>query len=537
MPLPANTTPASTRERDKVRLLAIDVGTQSARAIVFDLAGQIIAKSQIPIEPYVSPEPGWAEQDPLLYWNSIGEACQALWAEGTVAPSEIDSLSLTTQRATMCFVDADGTPLRPAIVWLDQRQADVSERLRGAWSWIFRLMDVAGLKMTATIDTFRAEADSRWVAQQQPEIWNKTKKYLLLSGFLSHRLVGRFVDSVGSQVGYIPFDYKKCRWASPLSWHWNALPVQRTQLPDLVAPGDVLGTLTPSAAEHLGLSEGLPVIAAAADKACEVLGAGCTAGHEACLSFGTTATINTTQQQYREVTPFMPPYPAASPGHYNTEVQIYRGFWMVSWFKEQFAQAERERAAEQGLSPEQILEEIIRDIPAGSMGLMLQPYWTPGVRDPGLDAKGAIIGFGDVHTRAHIYRAILEGLAYGLRQGKERTEKSCKTKITTVRIGGGGSQSDTAMQLTADIFGQAVERPHIYETSALGAAMNAAVGRGYFPDHAAAAAAMSHRGTVFQPIAENTRIYDELYRKVYLRMYDRLAPLYKDIRQITGYPA
>lgn len=526
-----------TTDREAVRLLAMDVGTQSVRAIVFDLSGNIIARSQVHIEPYVSPEPGWAEQNPLLYWRSLGEACQSLWESGEVTPDEIDSVTLTTQRATMCYVDAQGNPLRDAIVWLDQRQSDVNDELTGPWAWLFKLLDLFGLGTSETIATFRAEADSRWVAQNQPEIWNRTEKYLLLSGFLSHRLVGEYVDSSGSQVGYIPFDYKKQDWASPTSWHWQALPIRAEQLPRLVAPGETLGALTDAAAAHLGLPAGLPVIAAAADKACEVLGAGCTEPHQACLSFGTTATVNTTQSRYLEVTSFMPPYPAAIPGTYNTEVQIYRGFWMVSWFKEQFAQPERLRAAELGLSPEQVLEEKIRDVPAGSMGLILQPYWSPGVREPGLDAKGAVIGFGDVHTRAHLYRAILEGLAYGLRQGKERTEKRSKTPITTVRIGGGGSQSDTAMQLTADIFGQSVERPHIYETSALGAAINAAVGRGYFPDHAAAAMSMTRRGDVFTPIAENVALYDALYRKVYCRMYEKLAPLYKDIREITGYPA
>ncbi len=524
-------------DREAIRLLAMDVGTQSVRAIVFDLHGDIIARSQVPIEPYVSPEPGWAEQDPMLYWHSLGEACQQLWQSGAVSPEDIDSLTLTTQRATMCYLDGEGNPLRDAIVWLDQRQTDAQEPLTGPWAWLFRTLDLFGLGMSETIATFQAEADSRWVARHQPDIWARTEKYLLLSGFLSHRLVGEFVDSAGSQVGYIPFDYKKQEWAAASSWHWQALPIRATQLPRLVRPGETLGRLTPTAARHLGLAPELPVIAAAADKACEVLGAGCTEPDQACLSFGTTATVNTTQSRYREVTPFLPPYPAAMPHSYNTEVQIYRGFWMVSWFKEQFAQPERERAAELGLSPEEVLEERIRDVPAGSMGLILQPYWSPGVRDPGLDAKGAVIGFGDVHTRAHLYRAILEGLAYGLRQGKERTEKRCRTRIRTIRIGGGGSQSDTAMQLTADIFGQAVERPHIYETSALGAAMNAAVGRGYFADHHRAASAMTRCGQVFQPIAENVALYDALYRKVYCRMYEKLAPLYKDIRQITGYPA
>src|SRR5690606_1270863 len=121
-------------------------------------------------------------------------------------------------------------------------------------------------------------------------------------------------------------------------------------------------------------------------------------------------------------------------------------------------------------------------VPPGSMGLTLQPYWSPGVRDPGPEAKGAIIGFGDVHTRAHIYRAILEGLAYGLREGRERIERRGGVRIEKLRVSGGGSQSDLALQLTADIFNLPVESPHTYETSGLGAAIDAMVGLGVQPD-------------------------------------------------------
>jgi sugar (pentulose or hexulose) kinase len=170
------------------------------------------------------------------------------------------------------------------------------------------------------------------------------------------------------------------------------------------------------------------------------------------------------------------------------------------------------------------------------MGLTLQPYWSPGVRDPGPEAKGAIIGFGDVHTRAHIYRAILEGLAYALRQGREQIEKRTRRKITRLVIAGGGSQSDAAMQITADIFGLPAERPHVYEASALGAAMNVAVGLGLYPDYAAAVRAMTRTGRVFQPNADSRRIYERLYRRVYTKMYRQLQPLYREIREITGYP-
>ena len=170
-------------------------------------------------------------------------------------------------------------------------------------------------------------------------------------------------------------------------------------------------------------------------------------------------------------------------------MQIFRGYWMVNWFKEQFGHHEQSRALAEDVAPEQLFDELVNAVPPGSMGLMLQPYWTPGIKVPGPEAKGAIIGFGDVHTRAHVYRAILEGLAYALREGKERIEKRSGVPITQLRVSGGGSQSDAAMQLTADIFGLPTARPHVYETSALGAAIDAAVGLGLYPDFASAIAA------------------------------------------------
>jgi sugar (pentulose or hexulose) kinase len=209
---------------------------------------------------------------------------------------------------------------------------------------------------------------------------------------------------------------------------------------------------------------------------------------------------------------------------------------MVNWFKREFGLREQRIATETGVEPESLFDDLLREAPPGAMGLLVQPYWSPGVRIPGPDAKGAIIGFGDVHTRAHIYRAIIEGIAYALREGKERLEKRSGHSITTLKVSGGGSQSDEAMQITADIFGLTVERPHTYETSGLGAAINAAVGVGLYPDYQSALNHMTHEGDRFAPIEENVRIYDQLYKGVYLKMYDRLSPLYGSIREITGYP-
>jgi sugar (pentulose or hexulose) kinase len=314
------------------------------------------------------------------------------------------------------------------------------------------------------------------------------------------------------------------------------MPVRPEMLPDLVPPGTVIGEISREAASATGIPEGIPLIAAAADKACEVIGAGCLQPHIGCLSYGTTATINTTTPKYVEAMPFIPPYPAAVPDMYNTEIQIFRGFWMVSWFKEQFGHLEKMAAEHQGIVPEMLFDELVNTVPPGSMGLMLQPYWSPGIRFPGPEAKGAIIGFGDVHTRAHVYRAILEGLAYSLREGKEAIEKRSRTPITSLRISGGGSQSDAAMQLTADIFNLPTARPHIYETSGLGAAINAAVGLKLHPDFRSAIDAMTRTGQLFEPDPQHAQIYEQLYRRVYKPMYQRLQPLYEQIRQITGYP-
>ncbi len=455
-------------------LLAIDNGTQSVRALIFDPQGHLVARSQVELTPYVSPRPGWAEQDPAYYWEKLCQACQQLWAKTDVPKEAIAAVALTTQRATMINVDAQGEPLRPAIVWLDQRRTEGLPRLRGWWGLAFKLV-----RMEETIAYFQAEAEANWIHHHQPEIWEKTHKYLFLSGYLTYRLVGRFVDSVAGQVGYVPFDYKKLRWAAGWDWKWRVLPeVDRAQLPELVPPSGQLGEITAAAAAATGIPAGLPLIAAAGDKSCEVIGSGVLEPHIGCLSFGTTASISTTQKRYIEVIPLIPPYPAAVPDRYNLEINVYRGFWMVSWFKREFGLRERQLAEERGVAAEALFDELVGEVPPGSMGLTLQPYWSPGLKVPGPEAKGAVIGWGDVHTRAHFYRAILEGLAYALREGAERIEKRSGTPITELRVSGGGSQSDAALQLTADLFGRPAVRPHLYETSGLGAAIDAGHGAG-----------------------------------------------------------
>src|SRR6056297_2201826 len=513
-------------------ILAIDAGTQSIRAILIDLKGNMLDIIKTPIEPYFSKNPGWAEQDPEYYWKNLCTTTKKLMKETTVPKEAIKGVTLTTQRDTMINVDRDGKPLRPAIVWLDQRSADKSQvHLPG-----YLKLGLKAVNMLDAVEYFITEAEANWIRQNQPDVWDKTHKFLFLSGFFTHRLTGEYVDSTANQVGFVPFDNKSQTWAKKSDLKWKLFPMDESFLTDVVQPSELLGYITKQAARQTGIPSGLPVIAAAADKACEVLGSGCLSPEIACLSYGTTATIETTNRKYVEVIKFFPSYPSAIPNHYNTEVMIYRGYWMINWFKKEFGHREIELSKKTGKSPEELFDDMIRDIPPGSMGLTLQPYWSPGVKIPGHEAKGAVIGFGDVHTRAHLYRSILEGLTYALKDGALLTQKRTGVKIEKLRVSGGGSQSENALQITADIFDLPVEKPHTYETSALGAAINCAVGLNLYPDFQTAIDNMCRVGETYLPKPENRAIYKKLFNKVYKKMYKRLKPLYQDIRDITNYP-
>lgn len=512
-------------------ILVIDVGTQSIRASFIDLEGNIREIIKTPIEAYYSSQPGYAEQDPEYFWEKLCETTKTLFDKSTLDVQQVKGMSITTQRGTVVNLDKDGKPLRPAIIWLDQRKAEVTGWPSGITNVALRL---AGVQESVTYAI--KEGESNWIRQNQPEVWEKTDKYLMLSGFLISRLSGRFADSVGSMVGFIPFNYKKHQYSKKQSINYKMFPVERKKLADLVFPSGQIGEITAEAAAQTGIPEGLPIIAAASDKACEVLGSGVISPEIACLSYGTTATIQTVNDRYLEVVRMFPSYPSAIPHYFNTEVMIYRGFWMIKWFKNEFGYREVELAKKLNKEPEELFDKMIEDVPPGSMGLTLQPYWSPGVKLPGIEAKGAVIGFGDVHTRAHLYRSILEGIAYALKDGALRTEKTTGIRIQKIRVSGGGSQSKNALQLTADIFNLPVEKPHTYETSALGAAINAAVGLNFYPDFETAIHKMTRVGEVYHPIPENVKIYDQLFNRVYRKMYKRLKPLYNDIRDIINYP-
>jgi sugar (pentulose or hexulose) kinase len=489
--------------------LSIDNGTQSVRAIVFDGQGQLIAKSKIDIEPYFSNQKGWAEQHADYFWDSLCQACQELWPKLPIPKESIVAVSVTTQRATVVPMGKDNQPLRPAISWLDQRQVETKPKLGKLESALMSLIRAKPL-----VDLMHSQAEANWIEQNEPDIWQQVHKFLLLSGYHNYKLTGQYNDAIASTVGFVPFEYKTQQWADEKDWKWRAMPIRPEMLPKVSPAGSVLGEISGS------------------DKACEVLGTGCIDNETGSLSYGSLATLNITSDKYLEAIPFYPAYPGVIPNTFNIEMMVQRGYWMVSWFKKEFGLQEEQSAANQDLSPESLFDELLAKVPAGCEGLMLQPYWSPSNGD-GPETRGAVIGFNEDHTRAHLYRAMIEGLTYALREGKELLEKKSGKSISRLVVSGGGSQSDQIMQITADIFGMTVLRPHTFETSSLGAAIASAVGIGLYPDFSTAVDKMTHSGDSFEPIDANKDIYSDLYHKVYKKMYGQLKPSYEAIHSIT----
>ena len=441
----------------------------------------------------------------------------------------VTGIGVTTQRDTMICVDSAGEPLRKAILWLDVRKARPQYNPGLGMKVALSLVGMG----EATMRT-QEEGKCNWIMDNEPEIWARTHKFLQVSGYLNYKLTGRFADSVASQIGHLPFDYKKQRWCAPGALNAQLFPVSRDKLPEIIPAGAIIDRLRPEAAAALGLPQGTPVFAAGSDKGCETIGMGVCDTTMASLSFGTTATIQTTSLKYFEPLTFMPAYPAPIPGRFNPEVEIFRGYWMITWFKNQFAYEEVLEAQRRGIVAEAMLDELLKKTPAGGNGLVMQPYWTPMLKMP--SAKGAIIGFGDVHDRAYLYRAIIEGLAYGLKDGLHDIERAGKTKVVELAVSGGASQSPEICRITADVFNLPIVKGETYETSGLGAAMVVAAGLGMYPSVEAASKAMSSRSTTFEPDASRAELYGELYHRVYKKMYKALEPLYEAIRDITNYP-
>ena len=506
-------------------VLTLDFGTQSVRAALIDKTGKILTIVKAPYKPaYFSKEKGYAEQDPDFYWNLAKQCMKKVAEQGKEYLDSIVGSTITTFRDTSVQLDKDLKPIRPCILWLDQRMAEAKEHMPAMHRFAFKLVG-----MENTIELNRKRTIAHWLKENEPETWQKTYKYVNISTYLTYQLTGQLVDSASSLTGHYPINFKARKWYKEGALKGRIFGIPSSMLPELRQPGEQIGVIKDEIADECGLPHGIKVIATGSDKACETVGLGALSKDIAAISYGTASTIEVSNQKYHEPEKFLPAYPAAVPGWYNMDVQIYRGYWMLTWFSREFASKLVDEAKLQEMAVEELLNEKLATIAPGSDGLVLQPYWGPGLSRP--LAKGAIIGFSDVHTMAHLYRAIIEGIAYALREGLEGIEKSQKHKVKSIMISGGGSQSDAICQITSDVFGLPVSRVQTFETTSLGAAIATFVGLGEFASVEEAMKSMSRVTSTFTPNELAHKKYDYLYSKVYVKMFPQLKDIYKDIKK------
>lgn len=503
-------------------VLTFDIGTQSARALLVDAAGTIVSKVQQSYEkPYYSLHPGWAEQQPAFYWDMICKTAQALKAQSGALWGDVIAVTCTTIRDTSVCMDSDNQPVRDAILWLDKREAKGLPPIPVANKIMFK---VAGL--SSYTDQVRRESASNWLIQNEPETWRKTSKFVLLSAYFNFMFTGRLVDSIANIIGHLPFDAKYNGWVKSGDNRRCLFNIENDKLCELVEAGTELGGITPEAARATGIPQGTPFIVTGSDKGCETLGLSCLREDSAAISFATIASLQVTTDRYFEPKPFIPPYPAVA-GGYNPEVETYRGYWLISWFKKEFASKEVADAASLGCSPEDLLNQRLQEIPPGCEGLMLQPTFTGNAITP--HAKGAIIGFSDAHTRIHIYRAIVEGVNFSLIEGLREIERRGKLQVKKLFVAGGGSRSAEICQITANMFGLPVYRTQTHEACGIGSSMVAFVSSGIYKDYNEAAAAMVHIRDEFVPDMAEHALYRALFEKIYCQIFNSLAPLYKEL--------
>lgn len=510
--------------------IVIDGGTQNIKAFVFDETGNEIHGESSPVTPYVALQPDFAEQDAEAYMGIVQKVTMSVMQNSGISADALAGIAITTHRSTIVPVDQNGNPIRSAITWLDERKTEGLKLPGGpVMSLAFKVA-----RMEERLREYQRRSKFNWLKIYEPDNYDRTFKFLTVSSYILHSLTNEFKDCSSMIVGLFPVDLKGLQW-HPWKIIYEIFGVERDRLPALVSPVDIAGTVSEEGARRFGVPQGLPVVIGAGDKQSELLGAGVTTSGIAEISYGTAAVIEMLSSKY--VThPRMDffTWGAAIPGRWALEGFVGRGYWMVSWFKSEFGKREEDEALRLGVAPEAVLDKQLPDIPPGSMGLLVQPYWHPRENDP--LSKGAIIGFSGEHTRKHVYRAIIEGIGYELRRLGELMVKHSGNAITELRVGGGGSQSDEIMQITADVFGLPVMRMHTSNLAALGAAIDAAVALRIHRSFPEAVERMVRVKSTFQPVDENVKIYDRLFKEVYIKMYPALSPLHHRIAEITNYP-
>ena len=498
-------------------VVAVDCSTTAAKAVVQDTGGGVVAQASHPLSTQ-QPRSAWHEQDAEDWWSATrGAVADAVAALDD--PARVGALCLTHQRETFVCLDGDGRPLRPAVLWLDGRARQEIAELGSA-----RVHELSGKPP----DTTPALYKLAWLARHEPDVLRDAERVGDVHAYLAWRLTGRWATSEGSADTLGLFDLRRTTWSPELL----ALAGLRTeQMAELVPVGERVADLTPDVAADLGLPGPVPLVAGIGDGQAAGIGLGATEPGVAYLNLGTSMVLGVGSGEYLW-DPAFRTLAGMTPGSYTLETILNSAAYLATWCREQFGEPSPGGPAGAGLEAE------AARVPVGAEGLLTLPYWN-AAQTPYWDpqARGAVVGWHGRHTRAHLYRSVLEGVAFELRLHLERLETVTGKRVHTVRVVGGGSRSPLWVQVVADVTGRPVRVCADAEWSAAGAA---ALARAYLARAAADGAPIGREapygdglpgapdGRDVLPDAAAAALYAP-FAAVHRRVYPALRDLFPDL--------
>ena len=481
-------------------VLGIDSSTTATKAVLVDEAGAVVATG-VAEYGYDVPRPLWSEQDPALWWDGTVQAIGSALASSGIAAADVAAVGLTGQMHGAVLLDADDRVLRPAILWNDQRTAQACDEIRRAVG-PERLIEITG---NDALPGFTAPK-LVWVRDHEPDVWARIAHVLLPKDYVRLRLTGAHALDKADGAGTLLFDLAARDWSPEVL---DALRIDPAWMPPTHEGPEVTGVVTAAAAAATGLREGTPVVAGGGDQSANAVGVGAVSVGTVALSLGTSGVVfATTDRPTRDPLGQVHAFCHAVPGKWHLMTVMLSAAGSLRWFRDTLAPGEDFGA----------LAATAADIPAGSDGLLFLPYLT-GERSPHPDplARGAFVGLTVSHDRRHLTRSVLEGVAFGLRDGLDQMIGAGMPAPSQVRASGGGTASPVWRRILADVLQADLATVSTAEGAAYGAGLLAAVGAGWFPTVEEATAALVTATVVASPgpdvarYAEAHAIYRDLY--------------------------
>ena len=493
--------------------IGLDCSTSACKAVVWDDRGNAIAKGYSPLS-LITPRPTWYEQSAESWWTATIQALRQ--AVSLVDGRRLSALCIAHQRETFVPVDEQGQPLTNGILWMDERARGFLPSLEQSFNQQ-TFQRQTGKRLSVNLNI----AKIAWLKEYRSDIFSRVYKYLDVHGYLAHRLTGLYRTSWGSADPTGMFDMQSNAWAGTLL---DQVGIRLDQLPEVYPPGTVVGTVVPPAAEACGLPAGLPVVAGIGDGQASGLGVNITAPGDAYLSLGTSVISGTYSDQYVVDSAFRT-MSGGIPGSYLLETVLLGGGYTISWFMEKMAG----QPGQDIVQLQDIYDQAASALPPGSEGLMVVPYWN-SVLSPYWDpaASGIVVGWRGTHQLPHLYRAILEGIAFEQHLNTIGVEKALGKSVRRYIVVGGGAQSDLWCRIIADITNKPVFRATTPDAAALGAGILSVAAAGTYADARQAAQEMTHiLPRPFEPDPSRHDFYNSLFEEVYRPLFPALQ-LYLD---------